>query len=100
MISDFLGWLALLLPLAHWALVITLTGRLLSRRRAASELVGWLLVIWSVPFVGIGAYLFFGEPWLCSNRTRRARALERPVERLMARIDRKAPSCSGAGAVT
>ena len=90
MISNFFGWLALLLPLAHWALVITLTGRLLSRRRAASELVGWLLVIWSVPFVGVGAYLFFGEPWLCSSRTRRVRDLERPIERLMARIDRKA----------
>lgn len=92
MLSEALAWLTLLIPLAHWAIVISLTLRLLSRRRAPSELFGWLLVLWAIPFVGAGVYVFFGEPWLSRSRTRRSDAVKRPVERLMDRIER----CAGA----
>ncbi len=90
MIWDVVALIWLLVPLAHWAVVVLLTLRVLSRRRQAGELIGWLLVLWAVPFVGAGIYLFFGEPWLCSKRTRRAEAVTRPVERLMSRVQRRA----------
>lgn len=92
MLSEVFAWLSLLIPLAHWSIVISLTLRLLSRRRAPSELFGWLLVLWAIPFVGAGVYVFFGEPWLSRSRTRRSDAVKRPVERLMERIER----CAGA----
>lgn len=90
MISDLFGWITVLLPLAHWTVVVLLTLRLLSRRRAPSELIGWLLVLWAVPFIGAGLYIFFGEPWLSSSRMRRTDAVQRPVERLMERVERRA----------
>lgn len=90
MLSDVIGWVSLLLPLAHWAIVISLTVRLLSRRRAPSELFGWLLVVWAIPFVGAGLYVFFGEPWLSTSRIKRSNAVQRPVEKLMERVERRA----------
>lgn len=90
MISDTLTLISLLLPLAHWTLVIGLSLRVLSKRRPPGVSIGWLLVLVGIPFVGCGLYLFFGEPWLGAGRMKRARSAERPIERLMKRVERSA----------
>lgn len=86
-IVEIILWLV---PLLHWALVGVLTVRVLSRRRPPGVAIGWLLVLWSVPFVGAGLYLFFGEPWLTWSRIKRSNATQKPVEKLMRRVERKA----------
>lgn len=90
MISDALTWISLSLPLLHWGLVITLALRILSKRRPPGVSIAWLLVLAVVPFLGAAVYLLFGEAWLGASRIRRSLSAERPVRRLMERVERRA----------
>jgi cardiolipin synthase len=58
----------------HWLIVIGLTVRVIMRRPPVGVSLGWLAVIFSVPFVGAFIYLLFGEKRLGRRRMRRIRA--------------------------
>lgn len=59
---------------AHWLIVVSLTVRVIMRRPPVGVSLGWLAVIFSVPFVGAFIYLLFGEKRLGRGRMRRIRA--------------------------
>jgi len=62
-----------LISLAHWAIVIALSIRVIMRRLPVGVSLAWLTVIFSVPFVGALAYLLIGENRLSSEYLKRAR---------------------------
>ena len=66
--------LSLLLPILHFTLVLAVCARVLLRpyRQPASR-VAWIVVVMSVPFIGIIAYLLFGEVNIGRKRIARMR---------------------------
>jgi len=55
----------------HWLIVIGLSVRVIMRRPPVGVSVAWLAVIFSLPFVGAGVYLLFGEKRLGRRRASR-----------------------------
>jgi cardiolipin synthase len=60
---------------AHWAILIGFSFRVISKRRQVGVALAWLAVIAAVPFFGAAAYLLFGEKWLPRRAMRRAARL-------------------------
>jgi len=58
---------------AHWLIVIGLSLRVISRRSPIGVASAWLMVIFSLPFVGAALYLLFGEKRLGRARIARTR---------------------------
>lgn len=54
--------------IAHWIIIIGLPIRVIKRRPPVGVSIAWLAVIFSVPFVGAGVYLLFGEKRLGRRR--------------------------------
>jgi len=69
-----------ILLLFHFAITLPCIGRILLRRhRQPESRIAWLVVILSVPYVGVLAYLLFGETSIGRKRIGR---LKRAFERL------------------
>jgi cardiolipin synthase len=66
--------LPLLLPILHFVLVLAVCSRVLLRpyRQPASR-IAWIVVVVSLPFVGIVAYILFGEVNIGRKRIARMR---------------------------
>lgn len=58
----------------HWLIIIGLSFRVVMRRPPIGVSLAWLAVICSLPFVGAGIYLLFGEKRLGHERVRRIQA--------------------------
>ncbi|QCI23281.1 cardiolipin synthase [Buchnera aphidicola] len=56
----------------YWLLIISITIRILSKRRAISSAMAWLLVIYILPIIGIIVWLFFEEFYLGKRRLKLA----------------------------
>ncbi|XBC39465.1 MAG: cardiolipin synthase [Buchnera aphidicola (Nurudea shiraii)] len=56
--SFIIAWLTIS---GYWLLIACITIRILSKRRAISSSMAWILVIYMVPIVGIITWLFFKE---------------------------------------
>lgn len=65
----------LVFPLGYWLLVAIFTLRILVKRRAAAATITWLLIIYTLPLVGMVVYLFFGELRLGRLKANRAKSL-------------------------
>ncbi len=61
-----------LISLAHWAIVITLSIRVIMRRLPVGVSLAWLAVIFTIPFVGAFTYLLIGENRLSKKYLKRA----------------------------
>lgn len=59
---------AYVLPVVLWALIVSITLRLIIKKQSVSATLSWLMIIYLVPIVGIVAYLIFGEVNLGSRR--------------------------------
>ncbi|MCG6962554.1 MAG: cardiolipin synthase [Acidobacteria bacterium] len=57
-----------LVVVAHWLIVIGLSLRVIMRRPPVGAALGWLAVVFSIPFVGAAVYLLFGEKRLGPRR--------------------------------
>lgn len=58
----------------HWLLAIGLSLRVITRRAPIGVSMAWIAVMFSVPFLGAGLYLFVGEKRLGRSRATRAAA--------------------------
>ncbi len=70
-----------LIYLAHWTIVITLSIRVIMRRRPVGVSLAWLAVIFSVPFLGALIYLFIGENRLGEDYLKRGRCIQDMLEK-------------------
>lgn len=64
-----------LIFVAHWAIVIALSLRVIMRRLPVGVSLAWLAVIFSIPFAGAVIYLFIGENRLSRKYLKRAAAI-------------------------
>ena len=72
---------AAIASLAHLVLVLVVGARVLLRpyREPASR-IAWIVVIIALPFVGIVAYILFGEVNIGRGRVERMRAVTRELQ--------------------
>ena len=70
----------------HWLIVLGLSLRIIARRLPESVALGWLAVIFSVPFAGAIAYLTLGEKRLGRERAARHAAAARDAEPALAAL--------------
>ncbi len=70
----------------HWLIVLGLSLRIIARRLPESVALGWLAVIFSVPFVGAAAYLTLGEKRLGRQRAARHATATRDAEPALAAL--------------
>ncbi|MGB1881984.1 MAG: PLDc N-terminal domain-containing protein, partial [Gammaproteobacteria bacterium] len=64
----------------HWLLVVLLSLRVVARRLPVGVSLAWLAVLYAIPFVGAGAYLFFGGKRLGRQRLALQTALQPDIE--------------------
>lgn len=69
---ESVNWLVFDALVAHWAIVIGLSARVIMRRRPVGVSLAWIAIIVSVPFVGAVIYLVLGENRVSAQYTRRA----------------------------
>jgi cardiolipin synthase len=77
--------------LAHLALQIVLSVRVIMRRRGVGESLAWILVIWVFWIVGPIAYMIFGELRLGKRRIRRFLELFPPIRKWLEEIAQRTP---------
>jgi len=81
--------------IAHWFIIISLSIRVIKRRPPVGVSMAWLAVIFSIPFVGAGVYLLFGEKRLGRRRAARINASLAEVARWQKSLtDRYDPAAS------
>ncbi len=71
---------------AHFALQVVLSLRIVGQARPTGETLSWIMVIFVFPVVGILAYLMFGELRLGRRRERRFLQLYPPIIRWLATL--------------
>lgn len=64
---------AVIIPLADFFIRLSLSIRIIMRKRQYGVTLAWLVVILLVPFIGALIYLFFGENRIGETRARRAK---------------------------
>ena len=69
--------ISILILAGHWLIIVLLSLRVVTRRWPVGVSSAWLVVIISVPFVGAGLYLLFGEKRLGRRRWGRMRSVAR-----------------------
>lgn len=69
LLADYWGEIVVV---AHWAILIGFSIRVISKRRQVGVALAWLAVIAAVPLFGAAAYVLFGEKWLPRRAMRRA----------------------------
>jgi len=74
---------------AHWLIIVGLSVRVIMKRPSVGVSLAWLAVIFSVPFVGAGVYLLFGERRLGRGRFARISATMGVVEEWQAGLRKR-----------
>lgn len=64
-----------LVIILHWAIALSLTCRILMKRRARGSGFAWIFITLAVPYVGAALYLMVGETWLPRRRIKRVEAM-------------------------
>lgn len=77
--------------IAHAAIVVLLTIRIISKRHPASVSLAWFVILLFVPYIGALAYLVIGEHRLGARRAARAQELNRRAQDRIGRLDEAAP---------
>ena len=81
---DSPAWLATTLLIADWLVRLGLSFRIIMRGRPVGFTLAWLAVVMSVPLVGAGAYLMFGELRLGRRRADWAERIHGPYRQWLA----------------
>lgn len=74
-----MAWTSLIptvLFLLHWAVVLAVAVRVISKRRSQGVSLAWLAVLAWIPILGVVLYVLVGESWLSRKRARRMQILE------------------------
>ncbi|XBC38415.1 MAG: cardiolipin synthase [Buchnera aphidicola (Floraphis choui)] len=69
---NFYSIITWLIISGYWLLIVSITIRILSKRRAIPSAMAWLLVIYILPIIGIVTWLFFKEFYLGKRRLKLA----------------------------
>ncbi len=72
---------AMLMFISYLALMVVIVVRVVMTRRALGVSLSWLILIFTIPFLGVSLYLLFGEVRLGRKRVERARAMYEPYAR-------------------
>ena len=72
---------AMLMFISYLALMVVIVVRVVMTRRAIGVSLSWLILIFTIPFLGVSLYLLFGEVRLGRKRVERARAMYEPYAR-------------------
>lgn len=83
MLYDLLGMLAFI---SYVLLVVIIVLRVVMTRRAIGVSLAWLILIFTIPILGISLYLLFGEIRLGRKRVERARAMYEPYARWISEL--------------
>jgi cardiolipin synthase A/B len=70
----------------YWLMVVSTTLRIVTRRRPATYVVSWLLIIYIVPILGTILYLLIGEVHLGKMRTHRAQSLRLDIKQFIQQL--------------
>ncbi|MFS1438609.1 cardiolipin synthase [Shewanella sp. 10N.286.48.A6] len=62
----------------YWLILGVVAIRIVIKRRSIGVSFSWLLIIYFLPFVGVFAYLLFGELHLGKTRSNRSKAMYKP----------------------
>lgn len=81
------SFLAVLIAVLHWCIVIGLGLRIVLKRRPTGVSIAWLLIVVSVPFVGAALYLFVGELWLPRGRIKEYKSYIESIENQIDLVD-------------
>ncbi len=76
--DSFYSLFALISVVLYYILAIGISIRVVVKRRVVGVSLAWLLVIYSLPFAGVVAYLLFGELNLGRKRAERAKKMFEP----------------------
>src|SRR5262249_3838622 len=84
---DFLhpGWQAVVIGV-HALVEVGIAIRVVMRRRPTGETLAWIMVVFTLPFIGFLLYLMLGELRLGRRRERRIIELNKPILRWLAAI--------------
>lgn len=82
-----MSWTEVVL-LGHFAVNVLLALRVIYSRRSTEAALGWLVVLFALPYVGTLCYLLIGEPRLGNDRARRKADLKRFYEAFRERFVR------------
>ncbi|WP_233071486.1 cardiolipin synthase [Motilimonas eburnea] len=83
---DILAWGAVLL---HGFIIISVSLRVVMKRREIGISLSWLAIIYALPFAGVACYFLFGELNLGKQRALRAGAMYRPFKQAIERFSDK-----------
>ncbi|QLE85515.1 cardiolipin synthase [Shewanella sp. Scap07] len=84
--ENFYQILTLLSVLLYWLVLAGVVVRVISKRRNIGVSLAWMLIIYFVPFVGVIAYLMFGELNLGKTRAKRAIEMYEPYKQWFAQL--------------
>ncbi len=82
-LTHFIG---LLLVVAHAVIVLSVSLRVIMKRRAIGVSLAWLAIIYALPFIGVVFYLLLGELNLGRHRAERSKAMYQPFKHWLSRI--------------
>ncbi|UJF24534.1 cardiolipin synthase [Suttonella sp. R2A3] len=83
------------LTLAYFAINVVCALRVIYSPRASSAALGWIVLLFLIPFVGTAAYLLIGEPRLGNKRAKRTQEMQRFYDAYQRRfVGEKTPSNS------
>jgi cardiolipin synthase len=83
--------LGVVTTIAHWVVVLALSGRVIAQRRPAGVSLAWITIIAVLPLFGALCYLMVGELWLAGRRVRRGRALNPAFVARLGELHEQAP---------
>jgi len=78
------SWIGSVAGLVHVFLVIVVVLRVVSRRLYPGTSLAWLLLVITVPYIGLALYVLIGERPLGRRRVRRMQQMREPLERWLA----------------
>lgn len=85
--------------LLHIAIIVAISLRVITKRRAPGASLAWLILVIVVPYGGAILYVLVGERTLGRRHARRAEALLEPLQQWLERIPRAAGSLDEKGPV-
>ncbi len=74
MLEHFPSILTTTALVLHWGIIVGVGVRIILKRRPTGVSLAWLILITSVPFLGVFMYLMVGELWLPHRRIKQALA--------------------------
>ena len=80
------SWIGTVAGIVHLLLVIVVVVRVVSRRLYPGTSLAWLLLVVTVPYIGLALYILIGERPLGRRRVRRMHQMSEPLARWLSGV--------------